>query len=353
MLFVHFFIVMPYTPSTPTTTAPPGTPPRPPTSGDKSDNLRDLLIECQERLAPCEKESTKPTQKPKFDRVVVTASNENPFYSFFAPFMCWAWKHRLGVQPVIFFSRGIHPLTVNATIWAGGIPVIVDNLWPSTGKQMQNIRTLAAAHLELFGDDDTLITTADVDTIPLNATYFSLPPLDIARNQLIVHGNHKQTLPTMYPLPYLTMTAKVWRDVMGLNGLNLNEAVARMGIEFSPQLNDMYLDQLHVFNKVQVYLKQHKEFSVHLNEWWDDWRLDFRLYADANFHTAHPLVDAPGLRPGFVSRNWPRWVEGILRHIMDADTLAYFQKFRDEFVKQVMKGDDVAKGLKDGFNREG
>jgi hypothetical protein len=338
-LFVHFVFIMPgpsgtsflYNPAGPDT---------------DTSNLREQLSVCDERLSKFEK-----PRRAKFDRVVVTAANENPFYSFFAPFMAWGWKHRLGVQPIVFFSRSIHPLTVNATRWAGAIPIIVDNLWPNTGKQMQNIRTIVASYPDLF-DDDTLITTADVDTIPLNSTYFSLPPLRIARNQLVVHGNHKQTMPTMYPLPYLTMTAKVWRDVMEINGLNLNEALAKMWNEHSAEIADIYFDQLYVFNQVQKYRKTHSEFDVFLNDWEHAWRLDFRISRDSNFDPKAWLVDAPGLRPGFVERNWARWVDGILRHIMDPEALAYFSKFREDFVRLVMKGDDVAKGLKDGFNRE-
>jgi hypothetical protein len=43
---------------------------------------------------------------------------------------------------------------------------------------------------------------------------------------------------------------------------------------------------------------------------------------------------------------------GLLRHIFDNKTMEYFEKFTADYVRDVMKGDDEAKGLRDGFGRE-
>jgi hypothetical protein len=313
-------------------------------------NIHERLDQCEETLGMCQKGQSKPVRIIK--QAVVISANENPFYSFFAPLVTWTWINRIGFDCIVIMTRNVSPLIVDAVRWAGGIPVIMDITWPiGSGKMMQNVRTLAAALREGI-DENTILMTGDADMFPLNKSYFQLP--QNMADLLVVHGNHPATLPVnQYPLCYLSMTVKLWRDIMDLNSVTLNEAMVRMYLSHQTQIrDDIYVDQDYFYRQVQSYKNKHPEFKVKLEPWYNVMRLDFRIWRDYNFDPNTSWLDAPALRPGFTKLNWPRFKEGLLRHLFDADTIAYFDKFRDDFVRVVMNGDDEANGLMDGFGRK-
>lgn len=313
--------------------------------------LQTRLATCEEMWGACQANLPKEEPKPILKRAVVISANENPFYSFFAPMVTWTWKNRIGLDVIVIMTRNVPDMIVEATKKVGGIPILMDITWPTgTGKMMQNVRTIAAA-LREYIDEDTILTTADADMFPLNKTYYAVA--EDMRNQLYVHGNHPGTLHmNQYPLCYLSMTVKHWREIMDLKNLTLNEALVRMYIDHSQALADIYFDQDYFYRRVQAYRKTHPEFNVTLVPWDNGMRLDFRVWRDFNFDSQPSWLDSPALRPGFTKNNWPRFKEGLLRHIFDKDTLDFFEKFKDDYVRDVMKGDDEAKGLLDGFGRD-
>ena len=290
--------------------------------------------------------------KEKFKRVVVISANENPFYSFYAPLVAWTWKHRIGIDALVIMTRNVPPLIIEAIKWAGGTPILVDITWPTgTGKMMQHVRTLAAT-LREYIDDDTVVTTGDADLFPLNRTYFQLQ--EKMNDRLVVHGNHPATIPmNQYPLCYLSMTAKLWRVVMELGDLTLNEALVRMYFIHADEIaSNIYFDQDDFYRKVQSYRKVYPAFQVTLVPWYNEMRLDFRIWRNLNFSNDKSWIDAPALRPGFTKDNWPRFREGLMKDIFDEVTMNYFESFKERYLRDVMKGDDQALGLKDGFGRQ-
>jgi len=285
-------------------------------------------------------------------KAVVISANENPFYSFFTPLVAWTWINRIGYDCIVIMTRNVSPIIVDAVRWAGGVPVLVDITWPiGSGKMMQNVRTLAAALRESI-DENTVLMTGDADMFPLNKSFFQLP--SEMNNKLVVHGNHPATLGmNQYPLCYLSMTVKHWREIMNLQDVTLNEALVRMWLSHSAQIkDDIYVDQDYFYKQIQAYKNKHPEFEVKLVPWYNDMRLDFRIWRDYNFDSAPSWIDSPALRPGFTKDNWPRFKDGLLRHLFDSETMAFFDKFRDDYVREVMHGDDQAKGLIDGFGRQ-
>jgi FkbM family methyltransferase len=318
------------------------------------------------RLPTVSSSSTSAEPKP-LRHGVVLAANENPFYSFFVPLVTKTWKQRIGVDAVlVLLTRNVPSLVIEATVAAGGIPILVDSrTWPAslgTGRLMQNVRTLGAAAVAALPEayllaEETVLTTTDADIFPLNRTYFALPraPEENMTEHLVVRGNHPGTLHmNQYPLCYLSMTVKQWRQIMDLENLTLNEALLRLYYEHGTELSNIYFDQDYFYRQVQKHRAQHPQFRVTLVPWKNERRLDFRLWRDLNYD-AQPegfWLDSPALRPGFTRHNWPRFKEGLLLHLFDAETMRVFERFREAFVQEVMEGDEEAHGLKDGFGRD-
>lgn len=274
---------------------------------------------------------------------VVFSTNENPMYSFFAPLTAWAWAHRVGWRSLVLVSEGVQPLVREAVQWAGGeVLEVPQGGWP-TSTLLQVARIVAAAAIEA---DDDVLTTSDVDMLPLDAAYFHA--LDVAAADVHVQGNHRATLRYhQYPICYVTMTVGTWKRVMRTGTTrNLSAPMApllraSMGWDY---------DQVLLIDAVEG-----ANATVKFYDWSGSRRMDYRQRKRKGRGLPSwqegAYIDSHLLRPGFTSENWPKLRASLLDHVLDSQALAYFEGYRKRFVAEVMRGDDVAEGLVDGKGR--
>lgn len=283
---------------------------------------------------PTDKSPTSSTTR-EVKRWVVISTNENPFYTFFSPIVCWAWRHRIGIHPLLLVTSGVPNVVREASAWAGAdVLEVPRGEWKKTSSLMQVARLAAASALT---DDGDILTTTDVDIYPLKASFFQ--GIDLGAASIHVQGNHHDTLPNEYPICYVTMTVGAWKRVMHLpTTRDLSVPLKRMyhqGAKWN-------YDQEYLLNAIRNSAEE-----VKLYPWSDEDRMDLRSDRHAQFSSRN--VDAHMLRPGFSGSNWPQIVDNLLRHAMDNETLSFFRSYRQRFVQQVMNGDESGKGLMGGM----
>jgi len=156
----------------------------------------------------------------------VISTNSNHSYEPFLPMTILMWRRVVGFDPLVL-------LTDTAAEWGGTKPgkVILSTLMDlkadvhfighiegyQTAQCAQSSRQHAAA---LFMDETDFLLMADQDMWPLNKDWFHQHEAHPDKFTLYYANAYGPIVspasPPYYPTPYVTATAKLWREVMGL-----------------------------------------------------------------------------------------------------------------------------------------
>lgn len=172
-------------------------------------------------------------------RYVSLSCDANPHYAIYAPIVIRIWK-ALGYEPLIFLHNDGWQNTRFASrvlleIMTGpGHVCEIPRIEPLSVANTMRVARLAAASLP-YVDPEALVLTSDIDMAPLSRTFFERDAWDVFVLRADLHGPIEGCAsfpgaenklhdgrPALlcghfrFPMCYVGMRARIWRDVMPL-----------------------------------------------------------------------------------------------------------------------------------------
>jgi hypothetical protein len=234
-------------------------------------------------------------------RIVVIAHDSNKEYSFFAPIVEWAWKE---------LSWEVITIDANRIIGqsSGGLEKYSSAI-------ISQCSRLYAAQLFNLNEGDYLLTS-DVDMIPLGQfnQFFKYDPDEITSYGRDLTDYH-------YPICYIGMRVKKWREVMELNGFTICKALER---DLAAYKNQWTTDQDIITERLAKFPVKIVPRTC-LSNGMAYGRLD-----RSGWQKPRERVDCHALRPGYSADNWPRIKQALIENF---DYPAWI----DEYVKNFQK----------------
>lgn len=176
---------------------------------------------------------------------VVLGVNDVPKYLYYLPLVCWAWRY-YEWNPVVYlaskeaFDRQLTPIEALVFSFVRGTLIDIEGYETSTISQVARLYAVCDSV-----DDpvNTYFMTSDVDMLPLTGNIFHYEGhrvFSIGRDLTDYH----------YPICYIGARAYVWERFMQLNGVGMEEHMAR---DMRKQKNMWGLDQDIVTEKLLAY----------------------------------------------------------------------------------------------------
>lgn len=231
-------------------------------------------------------------------KFIVVSHDNNKDYSFFAPIVEWAWKE---------LSWEVITLDANRIIKdSNGL------LNKYSSSLISQCSRLFAAQLFYLNEDDYLLTS-DIDMLPLGEFnhYFKYNPDVITSFGRDLTDYH-------YPICYIGMKVKKWREVMKLNGLTI---IAGLERDLSAYENKWTTDQDIITERLANYEVEIIPRGIN-NIGLANGRLD-----RSGWITPEKRIDCHALRPGYSPENWnkiketleksfsyPDWIDDYLKN---------------------------------------
>jgi hypothetical protein len=142
------------------------------------------------------------------EKVVVLSTNNNPDYYMYLPYQLKAW-HNYGWKVCVIAT---HDVTANLEA------DYLIYMPPIEGTRSETVAQSSRLYAANFLPEYALIMTCDMDLIPLS-DYWHPDPSGIT-----VYG-HDLTDYSFYPMGYVAMTGKRWKECMNLSGDTLDQLV--------------------------------------------------------------------------------------------------------------------------------
>ncbi len=234
-------------------------------------------------------------------KFIVVAHDDNKDYSFFSPIVEWAWSE--------LSWEVINLNAIRVKEEAGGA------LDKYSNALISQCSRLYAAQLFFLNEDDYLLTS-DIDMLPLGQfnQYFK-------HDVDAITSFGKDLTDYHYPICYIGMKVKKWREVMNLNGLTVVKAIER---DLQLYENKWTTDQDIITER----LKNHKVDIIPrgtLSNGLAMGRLD-----RANWVKQPERIDCHALRPGYTPENWVKIKIALKENFDFPDWINdYVKKFRE------------------------
>ncbi|MBA3954444.1 hypothetical protein H0X48_03950 [Candidatus Dependentiae bacterium] len=180
--------------------------------------------------------STYTIQALKLDRVIL-ATNNNPLYIEFWPYVAKAWTQLIGIKPTLALIADEDVKideSLGDVIRFKPLPGVPDGLYA------QVIRLLLPAY---FPNDGCIIS--DIDQLPLQRSYFVNTIASVPDNQFIVYNNwcYGKTTPR-YPMCYVAAKGQVFKKLFDIQTVEdiptIVERWASMGLGFDTDETILY-----------------------------------------------------------------------------------------------------------------
>jgi hypothetical protein len=160
---------------------------------------------------------------------VILATNDNPEYIQFWPYVARAWKQLIGVRPTLALI-GDHTVKVDETL--GDVLRFEPIHGVPTSLQAQVIRLLLPAY---FPDDGCIIS--DIDQLPLKRSYFIDLVKKVPNHHFVVYNNrcYGPNFPR-FPMCYIAAKGRVFKEVFKIGSVRdipaLIQQWAKLGFGF-------------------------------------------------------------------------------------------------------------------------
>jgi hypothetical protein len=271
-------------------------------------------------------------------RVVLSCTHSST-YDFFLPISIRIWKKRIGYEPVVFLVGGPaewnsgHRKVVLDEVYASKCPVTFIERVPGIPDPnlSMSIRQHAAA-LPFIEESDLLII-GDVDLIPIRKEFYHQhDPLEFP----IAIYHAEMYWRTYWPAYGPSMTAKVWREVMGLTVGDLMGSLRRTfeagKIEelISAQKADYTDSRLWIFDEQyassRINNSAYSEKILKIGDGQSN-RLCRNSFSDTV--DVSKCIDFHCHRPGWSHENWKK-IRGILSQVIPGD-LQWLDRYQAEY----------------------
>lgn len=264
---------------------------------------------------------------------VIFATNSNQDYSFFAPICARMWAS-LGYHPHVFVVNDL---------WEHGSKVALAELQKAASVYKLQIpegyRSSTVAQVSrLLGamlpvDDADLIMTADVDMLPLNASFFNQHGPNIS----IFYSNaYEEESAPHFPICYICAPKTTWAELTEVKG-NQDELLRHILVNLSPMSNAgeaWGYDEFWISSKL---VKHHDYANAKLipRERFGGMVIR-RIDRVRNWNPPpNEADDCHCWRPGYVSQHWI-WVLNVILHACP-DLRDWAEDYRARFVRQLQK----------------
>lgn len=149
-------------------------------------------------------------------KYIVLSVNESPQYCFYLPLTVWAWR-RFGFEPIVFYTHETNGLILAHKYIKINFSHKL-NVEDYKSETVAQISRLYAACL--YGHDNDMIMTGDVDMLPLS-NYWNLE-----QDKINIFG-WDLTIFQHIPICYIAMKRTRWMEVMGLTSHLYNTMIKR------------------------------------------------------------------------------------------------------------------------------
>lgn len=217
-------------------------------------------------------------------KYIVLSVNDNPDYLYFTPLTEWAWR-KFGWEPILFFAGELTPM-VKHVLFDGDEPSTRAFMVGNVQYRTATIAQISRLYAGVLVQPDDYVMTGDIDMIPLSDYWH--PNFD----QKTVWG-FDLTGRTEFPICYLGMKAKYWREVMRLDSDNYSHKIKR-DLDSMPNAKseDFYkwwgVDQQLITERLKPYNPTIIERGQYPNGYAygrvdrGSWTLDHKEYIDAH-----------------------------------------------------------------------
>jgi len=267
-------------------------------------------------------------------RHVVTSSNLNHDYAFYAPIVTAMWM-RLGYRPIIFLVGGAEEwkshrfgsIALSEARKRGAVIHFVDRVDGYPESASAQVVRLMGAYTPLVREDDYLMTT-DIDMLPLSREFWSSPLGNGHRVDVYFANAYEGEQRPHWPICYIGMTAASWVLLLG-SYANHNEALFSC-LRGNLLLGDVAKDPMLAWCFDEYFISKKIADVAKSGDWavrfidrrkapggWPASRIDRGAWEksySANVHGGvldSGAVDCHAPRPGYEDLAWAR-VHGLL-----------------------------------------
>lgn len=265
----------------------------------------------------------------------VISSTYDDLYFFFLPIVAWSWN-KLGIEPICIlpkFKAGQYPQKLLLAEWTMGMhgvnwtKLFYEAPEHKNATYAQCSRLYAAAADDI--PDDEILITGDIDMAVFNKDYFQQAnngQINVFGADLVPEGQ--------YPICYISMPAKTWREVMWLKkGEGVQKPLDRL-------LGDLECEHFrgNYWGKDQETIYQHltaqawpveKHYRAKQPNQFATRRADRDGWPD----TAAPdIIDAHLPRAGYPDENFLKIIK-LFRDLYPDEDLGWMTEYRDKYIK--------------------
>lgn len=266
---------------------------------------------------------------------VVISSTYDDLYLFFLPIVAWSWN-KIGVDVVCMLPH-LNSAENNAKIdliLSQKVNKVLNIEWRSFEAPEHKLATYAqcsrlyASALEELAENETLIT-GDIDMAVFNGEYFN----QANNGQINVFGADLVP-PSQYPICYISMPVKTWREVMWITpGVPiqkyLDQLLAHLECEHFKG-NYWAKDQETVYNYLTAQAWPIiKHFRAKHPHSFATRRADRDGWPDA---PPPDIIDAHLPRPGYTDENFAKIIK-LFQDIYPNEDFAWMIQYRNEYLK--------------------
>lgn len=291
---------------------------------------------------------------------VILSIDDNINYSFFAPIVSLLWN-KFNYAPILFvvwdkdwIINKTNILIIEKSFEFGANIKFLDVNYIKTDSEFNGYNLSTIAQISRFCSsclvhDYDYCLTSDIDMLPLNRYYFFHQ--DILSKLIHIfysNGYHH----TRYPICYLGMKSKIWKEVMGINSDDIYEAILgllnRGLVKNSVDDVQWGYDEVLFFNQIKnsKYYQsdcQMIDRTMYLNPAFLNSKnrkgipktlpLDRLDRSNWKFHgDIDHYVDAHCKRPGFAQENWKE-IRYLLSFVLDSNELKLIDDYYDKFME--------------------
>ena len=263
-------------------------------------------------------------------KYIVLSVNNNVDYFYFLPLTCWAWK-KFGWEPIVFYHR-YNDLQTDKEKELEDLSMIVDFktriIRGIEGYRSDTITQISRLYGACNWDNEYLMT-GDIDMIPLS-NYWQ-PDLE----SITVYG-HDLTGYGHYPICYIGMQSRKWREVMNIDSSDHNQMIKR-DLDTLPQAKDpdfykyWFSDQDLITARLNEYGKEKITF-INRGQGKHGYAYGRVDRGNGGWVLDQPeLIDAHLMQQTHHSQEKIYKLMQLLRHVWPNEDFTWFEKYTEEF----------------------
>lgn len=270
-------------------------------------------------------------------RYVILSVNENPEYLYYVPLVCWAWR-QVGWEPIVMYLGSMDNPCFEIQWKYNGSAFNVWGIKKIEGYRDDTVIQVARLYAACSIAESSYLMTSDIDMLPLSD--FWNPDI----NERTVYG-HDLADNRHYPICYIGMNDKEWRNVMKLDSTDISKMMRR-DLAKMPQAKDsdfykywftdqdLITDKLGDFTTKSILRGKLPNGLARGRVDRGGWSLNHEVLIDAHLHRdLYKAFQNPGHEHfQLYQKKWREHME-LLRTVWPNEDWGWVETYTKEFVK--------------------